>query len=72
MLTPALMTMAAAQHRAETPPLEPAGVGPDQAREYIRAVLATVREATREEFFDVTVQLPAGYGDLIAVGPAHR
>ena len=49
-----------------------AGVGPDQAREDIRAVLATVREATREEFFDVTVQLPAGYRDLIAVGPAHR
>jgi len=49
-----------------------AGVGPDQAREYIRAVLATVREATREEFFDVTVQLPAEYRDLIAVGPAHR
>jgi uncharacterized protein (DUF2267 family) len=49
-----------------------AGVGPDQAREYIRAVLATVREATREEFFDVTVQLPPGYWDLIAVGPAHR
>jgi uncharacterized protein (DUF2267 family) len=49
-----------------------AGVGPDQAREYIRAVLATAREATREEFFDVTVQLPAGYWDLIAVGPAHR
>ena len=49
-----------------------ASVGPDQAREYIRAVLATVREATREEFFDVTVQLPAGYWDLIAAGPARR
>ena len=49
-----------------------AGVRPDQAREYIRAVLATVREATREEFYDVTVQLPAGYWDLIAAGPAHR
>jgi uncharacterized protein (DUF2267 family) len=49
-----------------------AGAGPDQAREYTRAVLATVREATREEFFDVTVQLPPEYWDLIAVGPAHR
>jgi uncharacterized protein (DUF2267 family) len=49
-----------------------AGVGPDQAREYIGAVLATAREATREEFFDVTVQLSDGYWDLIAVGPAHR
>ena len=45
-----------------------AGVGPDQAREHSRAVLATVREATREEFFDVRVQLPAGYWDLIAAG----
>jgi len=49
-----------------------ADVGPDQARDYLRAVLTTVREATREEFFDVTVRLPAGYRDLIAVGPAHR
>jgi hypothetical protein len=30
------------------------------------------RAATREESFDVTVQLPAGYWDLIAAGPAHR
>jgi uncharacterized protein (DUF2267 family) len=49
-----------------------AGIGPDQAREAIRAVLATVQEATREEFLDVTVQLPAGYRDLIAVGPTHQ
>jgi uncharacterized protein (DUF2267 family) len=49
-----------------------AGVGPDRARQYIRAVLATMQEAAREEFFDVAVQLPAGYRDLIAAGPAHR
>jgi uncharacterized protein (DUF2267 family) len=49
-----------------------AGVGTDQAREGIRVVFATLREATREEFLDVTVQLPAGYRDLIAAGPAHR
>ncbi|MET0494407.1 MAG: DUF2267 domain-containing protein [Actinoplanes sp.] len=55
-------------HRVE----QRAGVGPDQARQCIRAVFATVREATREEFFDVTVQLPGGYRDLIAAGPAHR
>jgi hypothetical protein len=49
-----------------------AGVGPDRARQYIRAVLATIREAARDEFFDVTVQLPAGFWDLIAAGRAHR
>jgi uncharacterized protein (DUF2267 family) len=55
-------------HRVE----QRAGVGPDRAREYIRAVLATIREAARDEFFDVTAQLPPGYWDLIATGPAHR
>jgi diketogulonate reductase-like aldo/keto reductase len=44
----------------------------DRARQYIRAVLATIREAARDEFFDGTVQLPADYWDLIAAGPAHR
>jgi len=45
-----------------------ASVDPDQVRDYVRAVLATVREAAGAEFLDVTVQLPAGYGDLLAAG----
>ncbi|HEY0531523.1 MAG TPA: DUF2267 domain-containing protein [Actinoplanes sp.] len=45
-----------------------AGVDEERARDYARAVLATVREATRDEFLDVTVQLPAGYRDLLGVG----
>jgi uncharacterized protein (DUF2267 family) len=44
-----------------------AGVSEEQARDYTRAVLATVREATREQFFDVQVQLPDGYRDLLDV-----
>jgi uncharacterized protein (DUF2267 family) len=46
---------------------ERAGVDEDRARGYTRAVLATVREATREQFLDVTVQLPDGYRDLLSV-----
>jgi uncharacterized protein (DUF2267 family) len=49
-----------------------AGVGPDRARQYIRAVLATIREAARDEFFDVTVQLPPVIGSSSPPGPAHR
>jgi uncharacterized protein (DUF2267 family) len=45
-----------------------AGVSEERARTCTRAVLATLREATREEFLDVTVQLPAGYRDLLGVG----
>jgi uncharacterized protein (DUF2267 family) len=45
-----------------------AGVDEERARDYARAVLATVREAGRDEFLDVTVQLPAGYRDLLGVG----
>jgi uncharacterized protein (DUF2267 family) len=45
-----------------------AGVGEERARDYVRAVLATVRETSRDEFLDVTVQLPAGYRDLLGVG----
>jgi uncharacterized protein (DUF2267 family) len=38
------------------------GVGPEDAREHARAVLATLREAVgEEEFRDVTVQLPHDY-----------
>jgi uncharacterized protein (DUF2267 family) len=37
----------------------------DRARDTVGAVLATVHEATREEFLDVTVQLPEGYRDLL-------
>jgi uncharacterized protein (DUF2267 family) len=44
---------------------ERTGMGEQQAREYARAVLATVREATREVFLDVTVQLPDSYRDLL-------
>jgi uncharacterized protein (DUF2267 family) len=44
-----------------------AGVTGQRARDYTRAVLATVREATREEFLDVSVQLPDGYRDLLSV-----
>jgi uncharacterized protein (DUF2267 family) len=44
-----------------------AGVNEERAREYTRAVLATVHEATREEFLDVTVQLPDGYRSLLGV-----
>jgi uncharacterized protein (DUF2267 family) len=46
---------------------ERAGVTEERARDYTRAVFATVREATREEFLDVTVQLPDGYRDLLNV-----
>jgi uncharacterized protein (DUF2267 family) len=37
-----------------------------QAREYARAVFNTLRETVRTEFFDVTVQLPGEYWDLVA------
>jgi uncharacterized protein (DUF2267 family) len=44
---------------------ERAGVSEERARQYTRAVLATVREATREDFYDVAVQLPDPYRDLL-------
>lgn len=45
---------------------ELAGVDPLEAREYARAVFATLREAVRdEEYFDVTVQLPPDYHVLL-------
>jgi uncharacterized protein (DUF2267 family) len=45
---------------------ERAGVSPEEAREHARAVFAVLREAIpAEEFFDVTVQLPAEYGILL-------
>jgi uncharacterized protein (DUF2267 family) len=40
------------------------GVPPEQARTHARAVLATLREAVGEEFYDVTVQLPPEYAVL--------
>jgi uncharacterized protein (DUF2267 family) len=40
------------------------GVPPEQARAHARAVLATVREAVGEEFYDVTVQLSPEYAVL--------
>jgi uncharacterized protein (DUF2267 family) len=45
-----------------------AGVSEERAVEYTKAVLATVRDATREEFLDVTLQLPDGYRPLLGVG----
>jgi uncharacterized protein (DUF2267 family) len=47
---------------------ERAGVSEERAREYTRAVLTTLREAVRDEFFDVTVQLPGSYWDLVHTG----
>jgi uncharacterized protein (DUF2267 family) len=45
---------------------ELAGVDPFEAREYARAVFATLREAVRDdEYFDVTVQLPPDYHALL-------
>jgi uncharacterized protein (DUF2267 family) len=45
---------------------ELAGVDPFKAREYARAVFATLREAVGdEEYFDVTVQLPPDYHTLL-------
>jgi uncharacterized protein (DUF2267 family) len=45
---------------------ELAGVDPFEAREYARAVFATLREAVRDdEYFDVTVQLPPDYHVLL-------
>jgi uncharacterized protein (DUF2267 family) len=37
-----------------------------QAREYARAVFNTLRETVRTEFFDVTVQLPNEYWNLVS------
>jgi uncharacterized protein (DUF2267 family) len=43
------------------------GAPTDEAREYARAVLATLRESiTAEEFFDLTVELPDEYRTLLA------
>nr|WP_275941267.1 DUF2267 domain-containing protein [Planosporangium flavigriseum] len=39
---------------------------PPSAREYARAVFNTLRETVRTEFFDVTVQLPNEYWNLVA------
>jgi uncharacterized protein (DUF2267 family) len=38
---------------------------PPSAREYARAVFNTLRETVRTEFFDVTVQLPNEYWNLV-------
>jgi uncharacterized protein (DUF2267 family) len=43
-----------------------AGAPVGRAREYVRAVFATLRETVKTEFFDVTDQLPDGYWDLAA------
>jgi uncharacterized protein (DUF2267 family) len=42
------------------------GAPAEEAREYARAVLATLRESiTAEEFFDLTVELPEEYRTLL-------
>lgn len=40
------------------------GTDLDQAREHTRAVLATLRDAVEDEFYDVAVQLPDDYAGL--------
>jgi uncharacterized protein (DUF2267 family) len=40
-------------------------VGPDEARRHARAVFETLRQAVGEEFFDVSVQLPEDYTELL-------
>jgi uncharacterized protein (DUF2267 family) len=43
------------------------GVDPQLAREHVRAVFATLREAvTPKEWFDVTSQLPAEFAAVSA------
>jgi uncharacterized protein (DUF2267 family) len=42
-----------------------AGLPPDRTREYARAVLVTLRRLVPEEYFDISVQLPAEYGPLL-------
>jgi uncharacterized protein (DUF2267 family) len=45
---------------------DPSSLTPNpQAREYARAVFNTLRETVRTEFFDVTVQLPNEYWNLV-------
>ncbi|GII23107.1 DUF2267 domain-containing protein [Planosporangium mesophilum] len=51
--------------RLGIPPDTP-GLPPARAREYTRAVFNTLRQTVREEFFDVTDQLPNEYWDLVA------
>ncbi|MEA2330243.1 MAG: hypothetical protein QOH58_381 [Thermoleophilaceae bacterium] len=47
---------------------ERAGVSTEQARDYVRAVLKTLREAVGDdEFFDVAAQLPSEYDQVLAV-----
>jgi uncharacterized protein (DUF2267 family) len=41
------------------------GITPDQAREHIRAVLATLHDAVDDEYFDVRVQLPPSYASVL-------
>jgi uncharacterized protein (DUF2267 family) len=41
------------------------GTGPEEARQHTRAVLAALREATGEEFFDAVVQLGPEYTPLL-------
>jgi uncharacterized protein (DUF2267 family) len=45
---------------------ERAGVPPAAAHVLTRAVFATLREAVRSEFFDITDQLPGEYWELLA------
>jgi uncharacterized protein (DUF2267 family) len=40
------------------------GTAPDVARRHSHAVLATLRDAVGEEFYDVSVELPPEYGVL--------
>ncbi|MGC9667669.1 DUF2267 domain-containing protein [Planosporangium sp. 12N6] len=47
-------------------PPDRAALPPPAAREYARAVFNTLRETVRTEFFDVTVQLPNEYWNLVA------
>lgn len=48
-------------------------ITPDRAREVVRAVFETLRDAiTPGEFHDVLVQLPSGYVELLLPEPARR
>ena len=40
-----------------------------RGRDYTAVALAAVHEATREEFLDVTVQLPDDYRHLLSLDP---
>jgi uncharacterized protein (DUF2267 family) len=46
--------------------VEREGVTPQEALTHTRAVLGTLREVVGADFFDVTVQLPDDYGELLA------